>query len=620
MAKDNEIKKVNSQKLLALQENKVGDLYFYKYGNGFYRITSIEQWKSNDKQTIIPFAHLMRTFDGIAWEKDPNHNRTNFLEMDDSTHKKVILEPGETYEQAIASLKNDLNNALLGNESSFFSDENNDEDEDDSDETGLMPVGGKTVYEDAAAQLMRVRNRAEIVAQLAERRMNQIKNIAYALEKKLKKVLKILMILEVYLGVNEEIFQITSGQSTDADEPISIRQLVLYMDEEAAIVKLYHGNFGYTIEGDINWKNVDMFDQWVQIPENLNIVLPEKKGVVALRASRQDRYGDMDPFSKTFNEENDRMIYLLIRNGDNLYRVWTNIKMGATIFPTQEQSEGIAKLFSSTSSWDKEKGEDAQQIWIRNALLIQGLIDRTPVFHPLPSKRIEMSKPETFEDGGPIRMIRDAEKLLTDGSLGYNEWKEMLNLKIKRGTRIYLPGVPWESSKDRDHRFVVYRAWGYPDNPDPGVYTVEEMMPRKYGGHDAMRILYSPGGSYFSWEREEVERTNRFSFIVYFSEVINYDDFDVNDIDRILKNRLDRIHYRTMMPTLIGLRDLRLRELAEEAMFVKLLSEKNDILEDDIWPCVDWWKKKVINKRPIENDNEKAWRMILSKAKKKGSV
>jgi len=32
--------------------------------------------------------------------------------------------------------------------------------------------------------------------------------------------------------------------------------------------------------------------------------------------------------------------------------------------------------------------------------------------------------------------------------------------------------------------------------------------------------------------------------------------------------------------------------------------------EKEIWKAVDWWKHKVIWKRPIRQDDAKAWRMI----------
>ncbi len=606
MSKD--ISKVKSKLLEVIKEDKVGDIYFYNHGSGFYRIYKIEPTQYSNGRDVAFFQH---TLDGIHWDIDKHNDHQEIRDM--GSYTKLHLENGETPEQAISSLKTELVKYIT----SDGNDEEDDEEEDVSEETGLMPVGGKTVYENAAATLMRAQARAEIVAKLAEKKMQQIRNVAYGLQKKLNKVMKILMILEVYLGVHEEIFQIMSGAPAPAEEPISIRQLVLYMDEEAAIVKLYHSNFGYTIAGDINWKNVEEFDNWVSVPENLNVVLPEKKGLVALRASRQDRYGDLDPMSKAQNENNDKMIYLLIRNGDNLYRVYTSIKMGHTLFPTREQSESIEKLFASSTSWDQEKGEDEQQIWIRNALLIQGLLDRTPVFYPLPERRIELAKPETFEPGGPVRMIRDGEMLLSDGSLGYKEWMEQLNSHIQRGTRIYTPGVKWESEKDRGHRFIVYHAWGYPPSPDPGVYTVEEVVPSSYGSsYTSFRIMYLPSGDAWSWQDGYKERTNRFSFKLSRSEVINYDEFQVEDIDRILKNRLDRVHYRTMMPTLIGLREARIKELEDEMGFIRLLSEKYNIEESLLINLVDWWKKKVINKRPLGEDSDKAWRMIISKARR----
>lgn len=38
--------------------------------------------------------------------------------------------------------------------------------------------------------------------------------------------------------------------------------------------------------------------------------------------------------------------------------------------------------------------------------------------------------------------------------------------------------------------------------------------------------------------------------------------------------------------------------------------------KDDVWAAIDWWKKKNIWKRPLLEDDSKAWRMIRKRLKK----
>jgi len=39
---------------------------------------------------------------------------------------------------------------------------------------------------------------------------------------------------------------------------------------------------------------------------------------------------------------------------------------------------------------------------------------------------LEMTRPETFDDGGPVRLVHDAEKILTDGHASFHDWAREL--------------------------------------------------------------------------------------------------------------------------------------------------------------------------------------------------
>ena len=39
-----------------------------------------------------------------------------------------------------------------------------------------------------------------------------------------------------YLGIEEELFQLQAGQTADENEPLTLRQKVLFMDEEVGIL------------------------------------------------------------------------------------------------------------------------------------------------------------------------------------------------------------------------------------------------------------------------------------------------------------------------------------------------------------------------------------------------
>jgi hypothetical protein len=477
-----------------------------------------------------------------------------------------------------------------------------------------MPANGKERYEAAAASIMRAKAQAEIVEAMARRRMQQIQNIAHGMELRLNKVMRVLVIIECYLGVHEEIFQLQEGVPADAAEPISIRQLVLNMDEEAAVVDIYDHKNGYKVSG-LTWRDVEEFDKWIlDNPAHLQQVLPEPKGLVAIRPSNQnDNYDNLDPLSAAREKEQDCMIYLLIRNGENLYRVWTNVRMGDLLFPKLADEADVSNTFRN--AFRAERAEIQNSVWMRNALLIQGLIDRTQIFQPSSVERIELVKPDAFREGGPVRLIRDAEMVITDGHESFYDWRSRVNKLAVRGTRIYLVGIPY----DRDNRSRIMGN-ANASMPGAGIYTLEDVRKGTYT--DRMYIIkYLPHDEiwdpYNSWKHDGESlhfRQRRVSIEIYGDEFINYDEITVEDIDYFLNSRLERSHYKQLIPLLIGLREHRMEELRQESDFVKLLANKQEIPEEKLWELVAWWKNKVINHRPLSKDDALAWRMILAKA------
>jgi hypothetical protein len=607
------IKKHEDKFMEKMNLPEIGDLFFYSgslSGRSFIRLDKIFEGKY-ERRVVVS-----ETTDGVNWTRE-NMSFSNLKDY----YKKLHLSPGETYEEFIAGIYKDRDAALL--DPSILENETDDSDTD----SALVPVGGRDRYEESAKAIMKAKARVEIITSLAKQRAEEIYQISSELSTKLRKVMRVLGILEVYLGVHEEIFQITEGTPAPESEPITIRQRVLFMDEEVAVVEIYSGRSGITYSGDINFQSVHLFDEWLLKDNNIDQILPEKKGVIALRPSRQNRYDDLDPISKLNSEAQDKMTYLLIRNGENLYRVWTDI-MGVTetFFPTQSDNEAIAKLLDDDYSWNAEEAEKEKSIWIRNMLLIQGLADRTQVFSPVPDGRIEFTNPETYNDESRVRLIRDGEGTLSDGHISFKQWRDKLAESTERGTRVYFQGVA--SFKQDGSRFDVYQNW-YPSPPAPGIYTVEEVARkddpnRKRGRGDYVpefRILYLPPDPV--WSRDDwndTERRRRYSFWIFADEFINYDNFDLENVDYFLKSREERRNYREIMPLLIGLRKDRLAEIQAEQDFAKLIiHNESGISEDLVFECIEWWKRKVINKRPLTSDDAKAWRMILKEAKNRSN-
>ena len=159
---------------------------------------------------------------------------------------------------------------------------------------------------------------------------------------------------------------------------------------------------------------------------------------------------------------------------------------------------------------------------------------------------------------------------------------------------------------------------GWTPTPQTGLYVVVDIgKVGTYHGYD-FKFLYLPGDKIWrGWDREEGERKKRIGFWCFSDEVLNYDQLDLEDIEFYINCRTERRNYLDMMPILYQLRKDRLEELEREKLFVQLVVQRNSIAEEDVWKAVDWWKFKNKWKRPIDQDDAKALRMIERKLKGK---
>ncbi len=579
-----------------------GEIYFSDY-YGFSRIDKIT-WERDEN-----WVYVSHTEDGVTWEQTKSGGES--LHDFKRRYTKVDMLPGDSVAQVIAKFEKDVARAIQ--DPSFL-----DIDETPDEETkALVEVGGKEKYETMAEILEAKQRRVEIISALAKEKLDALSTIASKLQKQLSRVMRVIDVLELYLGVSEEIFQLTEGVPESVDHPICIRQLVLFMDEEAAIANVVSGNKGTSIEDDIDWTNVGTFDEWILASEeNLDIVLPEKKGIVAIKASRQqrDRYGNT-AYERSLNAGRNAKTYLLVRNGENLYRIWINDTMGSRFFPTLEESEDIAKLFENAqNSYEKEEAEDKQISNIRNALLMQGIIDRTDILRPYP-KEINFTDPATYGDGGLIKLIRDGEVTLPDGRPTFHDWQESLNEQITRGTRIFNAGIPWQKDGYPGRHGGNYYNW-HPPVPSPGVYSVDSIVDKQpywtSGSRQALKVLYNPGDTIYTGYYDSHERSRRIAFYFYKDDsfILNYDLVDVDDILFYIVSRIERQHFLKLMPILKRILILREEEKKQEDLFIDLVAEEMKCKDEIVRDAVDWWKNKVIFKRPLDQDDKKAWRMI----------
>ena len=256
----------------------------------------------------------------------------------------------------------------------------------------------------------------------------------------------------IYAGLDEEIVQIASGQPAMLEEPIHIHQALRMMDEETLI--------DYDV-GGMDYTRLQGFDKWAARPETLERILPEPRGVVAFRIRRKDKdYGPasslMEAWANAKENEYNFQTYLLIRNGDNLYRIASQIKFEPRLVPLRKEfDDAFTEVEHGWYNWEK-KAQDPDTItkitpedfeydrhakalkdrleqFNRIIVVLQGLLDRSKCFHPHPE--INLSKQEHAERW--VKAIRDEEDVLDTPIISPQDYLLANGFKVQAGDLIY---------------------------------------------------------------------------------------------------------------------------------------------------------------------------------------
>lgn len=648
-----------------------------------YKVIDIcfNKWRETDDDSkgYVTVKYLeSENWDCTKWKE-------NSIEFDNFIRykAKTKIDEGKT----IAEYIQEANDVIEGN---IDIDSYNDAPSDTlNSETALISSNAKNQLLVLQQHLEEKRNKAEIVRCFVDfqiaRKKAELKKITDKLygtiqvfKKKIEKVMKVIISIELYLGINEDIFQIQEGEKASSDTPISLRQMILFMDEE----------IGHWKNGGLDYTDIEWFDKWLLKKHHTGVynyenLLPEKKGVLVFKPRRYNKdYGDS--YSNSQENVYNKMTYFFIRNGECLYRLYSdNIHVCSRLFPQRNELNILLQKLAGEYKekekyWgsddvekQKERAEDDIYYYKKSAILIQGLIDRSEVFSPMDRKisLMDMSIDETA-----INFIYDDEATLPSGRLSFKVWQNSINEKLKHGSRVFVNGG--YDRRNYDDRIYSDTKNGLPC-PLEGTYSLElynieeqrdfresewirvkerldtegisyEIIKElkdtycKMKGKDDwssneyelgyrvradfadhLTILYNPKDTvYGSWDEFKMEeRKKRLRFRIHKTdtEILNYDQIDLDDIDFYMTSRVDRPNYLKMMPTLELIKKKLIEEKELENHFVEFVKGRNiklsdkigaDALTERIEDCISWWKYKNMWKRAISKDDTKALRMI----------
>lgn len=511
--------------------------------------------------------------------------------------------------------------------------------EPNEDTTSLMHLGSKDTLmhlrretDQARVVAETVRKHAEMIAdQMRDKMMekvNRMNGIIRTMEKQISRLDYVIQTIETYAGIKENIITLQRGIPADETCPVVIRQAVIYMDEEMAL-----------IDPDFDWQKIESFDRWLLENDRYKTLLPDIKSIVAIKPRRRDKvysYGTSreDAFHNWVMNQNNHITLFLIRNGENLYRLDSeHISLEDRLFPNADE---YVSILDKEQEWaekyhrnDDDMSTAFRKRFTKVSFLLQGLLERSEVFSPhhFTGSLIKMEGLD-----GHIQMMYelDLSRQLTDGRPAFKEWVRGLNEKLGEGSRIMLVNKNYKNAgydfSRKDYVTYYSNDWNTPGYPEDGVYTLHNSNPKGYDkyyeAHHPFIIKFFGTNDRWTWEHGSQQRKNRTSIHIDPSEagIINYDELKIEDVDYYLHSRLHRSQYFEFVVMLQKVKALMLEEQAEEEHFIQMMQgqmmSRGLAVKDGYTPekvirkSLDTIKNRLKWKRPVSSKEKETYTLV----------
>ena len=370
-------------------------------------------------------------------------------------------------------------------------------------------------------------------------------------------------------------------------------------------------------------------------------VIPEPKSVVVLKPRRHARQYE-DPWMDMQLGAANKATYFLIRNGENLYSMTTDFNIGERVIGTEQEFTALflreeskyedgnfsrvkVPMEPGSASWMKaeEEADAKTRHYMRVGLILQGLIDRTTVFHPLPERGVSMLDHECFSDGR-VRLLTNEERLLDAGLEPFYTWQKRLMSQVTPGMRII-------------------GSWGW--NSDMELYPQYATRPASLQPHvvdridrDRFAFLYHRSDmvdDYDRWGTYRGQKPASKRATAYISvrdgTTLPFDLVTIEQMEAYLAARTERHAYMEMVPLLKAAIAAKTAEHEAEQPFrdalvsalVRVADLDAETAASEADTLITWFKYGIRNHRPLAGDPEheaKASRMILREAKRRAAA
>lgn len=429
--------------------------------------------------------------------------------------------------------------------------------------------------------------------------------------------------LNIYLGRDEEIIPLVDGERAPDGTVVSVRQLVLAMDEESLL---------FADTSGMDFRDIDAFADWLsRDPAHLETLLPKQKGIVALIPRRARRHYEDPWLQQTADVENNRTFWL-IRNGQAAWLTTAPFSVGRHTVPTPKEFTDLfirkgsfgqpdVKLEPGTDAWVKaEKQADARtRHYMKVALLLQGILDRTTILHPHGGLSL---LDQSSYDEGRARVILDGENALTDGRPQFAAWRREKVKALHPGMRVIGAFSKMRTYDSRDYGPADVRPKGSsPANYVP--YNVRASNRAYYDwefNFDRTDTIWDE--DLRDWRAPKAKATG------YLSNDSDWwlplDTITEDEIRYYMEARTQRHAYLDMIPALREALAVKVAERDEEAQFRTALIDAltreagldgTGALADEL---IHWYKTANQHHRALDPEDARAAKVILTEARRRG--
>lgn len=272
--------------------------------------------------------------------------------------------------------------------------------------------------------------------------------------------------LKLYTGDGVAVVTLASGADAPTHEPLVLLQGKRYMDQEMAVWA--------HVEDSFDWRSQEVFFRELLANRSLlDQVLPKPRCVVSMAVTaRTVDYGrNAHPYEVMMNEIQNRAVFLLVRNGENVHVVYSSEpshEAAKRLFPTRAESDGPFQGVDGTKiglndirfSKAMAQHDNLALHYKRFLILLCGLDHREQLFGDFYPREEGLKFMSLDFQSRYFRFVQDDDDaLVIEGGTRprLTQWMAQCNSFIRSGSRIVLSGSLSLGEKSR----LVRRAASY---------------------------------------------------------------------------------------------------------------------------------------------------------------